>query len=206
MGFSCKQMTSNLIIPTISKPSKKCIIIIGGKYMSISRIAVISFIICLIVSLTLISAVETADFMNSSDIQNTEASIDDNVDDIDALTDELNGHTNVINNDLDYIKSNWWKFWRWSKVQSRISQIKDEANQLTPITDQIILKSQEIKGNTTKLDELNTDDGFIDIDGLVVLIEKRMNLPFDHIDISKPENFKEGILYSTRVRVNLTDI
>lgn len=84
--------------------------------MSISRSAVISFIICLIVSLTPISAVETANFMNSSDIQSTEASIDDNVDDIDSLTDELNGHTNVINNDLDYVKSNWWKFWRWSKV------------------------------------------------------------------------------------------
>ena len=172
--------------------------------MSVSRSAVISFIICLIVSLTPISAVETADFMNSSDIQSTEASIDDNVNDIDALTDELNGHTNVINNDLNYVKSNWWKFWRWSKVKSRISQIKDEANQLTPITDQIVLKSQEIKENTTKLNELNNDDGFIDIDGLVVQIEKRMNLPYDHIDVSKPENFKEGdiVQYKSQGKFN----
>lgn len=37
-----------------------------------------------------------------------------------------------------------------------------------------------------------------------MLIEKRMNLPYDHIDISKPENFKEGdiVQYKSQGKFN----
>jgi hypothetical protein len=157
----------------------------------------------LIISITPVSAVETAHVMDMNQtkaINNSLNSLNNDMDHLHAISDTVKIHIDKIKDDQDYIQSNWYKFWKWGKVSNSMEDINDQLEQIKAPTDELTVTSQRISNDLDDLNAINnsfngssgneiyTGDSYSRAQYLALLLQAK-NIS---VEISNPTNFKEG--------------
>jgi hypothetical protein len=156
-------------------------------------------ILVLILSITPVNAVEISENFNIVSPQSTESlisKINDEENDLKSSTDELNNHTDTIDESLDYIKANWWKFWKWGTVMDKIDQISSETQKVTQSASKLNETALKMQENSEQLqDNLKQDNitpnpsDLKDANLMINHLTQRLNL---NISTSYPNNLSKG--------------
>jgi VCBS repeat-containing protein len=85
---------------------------------------------------------------NADEITN---SINSDTDELETNYNEMKIHTDRMDNSLEYIKSNWYKFWKWGTIKKKFTEIKIEADSLKAISPRIKDSAEKIKADTSAL-------------------------------------------------------
>lgn len=114
---------------------------IGKKFKILSL-----FLVFLVVTITPISAQLKGeiDVNNQTNIGTSLNSLNDSSNKINVTSTELSRHTQNIKDSAEYVKDNWWKFWKWKKIKEHISTIKTETKQIETLTKEIEIEEQNI--------------------------------------------------------------
>lgn len=159
-------------------------------------------ILILVLSITPISAVEISenngtDSSNSSEVTDSLISaINSDEKELQSSVDKLNISNNVIDNDLSYIKSNWWKFWKWGNILDKINDINSEtqkiastASELNVTASRMQINSEQLEKNS-KQDALNQNPNDLkDANQMISKLNKRLNIV---INTTNSNNLTEG--------------
>lgn len=122
---------------------------------------IVLFTVLLVISITPLNAVIISQ-NNSNDTDNLErniSSLEDVSGKIQNQNYELKGHIATINYSADYIKDNWWKFWRWGNVNRCMSTIQTESQILKDISNDIGKEAQKANKTSEMIEnQLNKED------------------------------------------------
>lgn len=161
------------------------------------------FVILLVISITPVSAIETANAMDMTRSKTTEKTLDtfnNDMDHLQTVLDNAKIHMDRIKEDQDYIGNNWYKFWKWGKVSSSIDDINDQLEEMKTSVDDLETSSKSISSdldalktinsslNSSSNDESYDGDGYSSAESIALLL-KAKNIS---VEISNPTNFKEG--------------
>jgi len=157
-------------------------------------------VVILVLSITPVSAVEISELNTNSSMQNVNQSlileINSQEKELKSFADELNNHNAVIHDSLSYIKSNWWKFWKWGTVFDNIDQINSETQKISETAFKLNETAIKLKKNSEELEEnLKRDNNSQnpndqkDADQMVNNINQRLNL---NIMAGNAKNLTEG--------------
>lgn len=104
------------------------------------------FLIFLVVSITPISAQLKGEIEinNQTNIDTSLNSLTNSSNKINITSTELSRHTENIKVSAEYVKDNWWKFWKFKKIKEHISIIKTETKQIETLTKEIEIEAQNI--------------------------------------------------------------
>jgi hypothetical protein len=144
-------------------------------------------ILILVLSITPVSAVEISEVNTNSTMQDVNQSlileINSQEKELKSFTDELNNHNAVIHDSLSYIKSNWWKFWKWGtvfdtidKINSETQKISDTASKLNEIAIKLQKNSEVLEENIKRDNNSQSPKDLKDADHMVNNISQRLNL------------------------------
>ncbi len=113
------------------------------------------FLVFLIVSITPVSAQLKGEIEvnNQTNIDTSLNSLTNGVNKINETITELNGHTQNIKDSAEYVKDNWWKFWKLKKVKEHISTIKTETKQIETLTKEVEIEAQDINETFNTADQ-----------------------------------------------------
>lgn len=156
-------------------------------------------------SITPVSAVEISNQQDNQyqEVRKSLDSMDQNINDLKDIQTSLKNHIDTINNDLNYISGNWYKFWKWGEVKSSMDDINHQKDMMMTNLDDLKVTSQKINGNLNELEYINqtltntTDDNESytwNSYNLANHIKIQLSYKNISVEISKPTNFKEGDL------------
>lgn len=149
------------------------------------------YFIGLVISITPGFALKTGDTLNYNDNEMVLSDLDKKTNELDILSNKLNNSAVTVNESMQFVKTNAWKFWKYGQVKDHIILIITESNELKGIADQVtvILKDIETDSNILKnSSEIKSNDSNKDIEFLKE-VQNRSNTVFD---INEPINFKNG--------------
>jgi hypothetical protein len=104
------------------------------------------FLAFLVVSITPISAQLKGEIEvnNQTNMGTSLNSLTNSSNKINVTSTELSRHTENIKDSAEYLKDNWWKFWKWKKIKEHISTIKTETKQIETLTKEMEIEAQNI--------------------------------------------------------------
>jgi VCBS repeat-containing protein len=109
-------------------------------------------LIFLIISITPASAIEISNYYDKSSFKE-DSNNNPDLERLESLTSQLNdqvsdisNQTNSMEEDMDYIKNNWYKFWKIKDVYSKLED-------LTKTAEKVCNSKDEINATTTQLNE-----------------------------------------------------
>ncbi|OEC88721.1 MULTISPECIES: Ig-like domain-containing protein [Methanobacterium] len=111
-------------------------------------------ILFLVISIVPVSAAKIGGVVNNgNNVDETLSTMDCNANEINEYVDKMMNNIANISDSINYIKGNWWKFWKLKELSSHISIINSESKQLKTNAKNIESKAQIIKENSEKLDQ-----------------------------------------------------
>jgi len=115
----------------------------------------IIFLVLLIVSITPACAAQIGEFNNSNNNTSNNdsiiSSINSDTEDTEAYYKDIQTHEANIDDSLNYIKNNWWKFWKWGSVKKKLDQIRNEADAISSIASNLKNSADKLKSDTQNL-------------------------------------------------------
>lgn len=158
----------------------------------IAKNGLILFVVLLVISITPISAIKIRDATNYNNTDQTISDLEKKANDLELLQNELKNHTTNIEDSMNFVKNNFWKFWKWRQVKDQLNQILKESRELNSLTDQLTDNVKDIESDSNKLNESinnSKSNASCSDDEFYREVEKRANTT---LDISGPTNFKQG--------------
>jgi len=154
----------------------------------------------LVLSITPVSAVEISEQTANAANQNTNESlisaINSEQKELQNSTDEVENYNAVINDSLSYIKSNWWKFWKWGTILDKIDlinsnaqKISDAATGLNETAIKIQKNSEQLEENLKQDNNTQSPNDLKDADQMINKLNQRLNL---NLITDSANNLTEG--------------
>ena len=146
--------------------------------------------------LVLIASITPANAFQISEINNTLSNINTETSAIENASNEINIQNGQLNDSVDYIQDNWWKFWNWWTVGQKISQACKAVDEINEDVKTFATNSNEIKQDITRLNIQEQDlaeannDSYQNAQYVVFFLEAICR----DITISNPCNFTQGDL------------
>ncbi len=145
--------------------------------------------------LFLIASITPASAFQVSKINNTLSNIDTKTSAIENASNEINIQNGQLNDSINYIQDNWWKFWNWWTVCQKISQIYKAVDEINNNVKIVTTNVNEIKRDMVQLNVEQSlagtnNDSYQDAQYLVFYLEAICR----DITISNPSNFTQGDL------------
>lgn len=164
----------------------------------ISKGILIFFVVFLVVSITPICAVQIASINegNSTEINDLETSLINDTNDLESLGNEIKCHALRCEGSINYIKDNYWKFWKWDKVKDKLKQAWNEYRKINSLVENLSLKEKKIEKSTKKIEELennyttvNDSSGYGNANQIVKQLQNINNKSYS---INNPTDFEKG--------------
>ena len=167
----------------------------------ISKKILIFLVVFLVVSINPICAVQIASVNDgsSNEINDLETSQINDTNDLESMGNEVKCHGERCEGSINYIKDNYWKFWKWGKVKDKLKQAWDEYWKIDSLVEKISLKEKNIDDNSKKIAELENNDtslnntsGYKNANQIVEKLQKLGNTESSKVnDVLANYEFKE---------------
>jgi|GEM_PF-2677732 len=156
-------------------------------------------ILILVVSITPVTAVEISHNYSINHTNNTDSlitSINEDTSKIQSTTDEINNNKNIIEDDLNYIQSNWYKFWKYGTIIDKLNDITDKSKELSNKASELNQTASRMQDTSKQLEEnLNENETHEnpndrkDAEHIISTLNQRLSTV---ISISNITNLTEG--------------
>jgi len=159
-------------------------------------------ILILVLSITPVSAFEISKINGNNNLNNTAdtdsliSTINNDEKEFQRSINNLNTSSNDISEVFSYIKSNWYKFWKWGSILNKISQVDSETNQIVSMASELNVTASRMKENAeeieknSKQDDLYQDPNDLeDANQMITKLNSKLNI---EISTDNSNNLTEG--------------
>lgn len=159
-------------------------------------------LVILVLSITPVTAVEISESNGANNLNNSVntdyliSSINSEEKELQNSVDKLNITNTDISDDLSFIKSNWWKFWKWATILDKLNDITSETQNIANMASEInvtaskMQKDSELLEIISKQDDMNQNpNDLIDANQMIKKLNNRLNI---NISTDNSNNLTEG--------------